>query len=148
MTISKIRVPLTVAFAHLPNVSVRVQAVYVPADPYAVQLRFPSSAGRADTTEWVFARSLLAQGMDPLALTPAGDGDITVGPAEADDYVEIVLHPHAPERTRLFARRDELSSFLANTYMKVPDEQEDHWIDWAGAWSWLRRCVLEAGGAV
>ncbi|GAA4931781.1 hypothetical protein HD597_012884 [Nonomuraea thailandensis] len=140
MTTSTIKVTLTVAFADLPNQSMRVTAIFEPSDPYAVQFRFPTSP------TWTFARNLLAEGLKSLAGGPVGEGDITIGPTEADDYVEIVLHPRSSKPTRLYARRDELGPFVAQAYKRVPDEREDDYIDWDGAWSALRRQTLDAGG--
>lgn len=147
MSTSKIRTTLTVAFAHRGNQSVRIKAIYEPNDPYAVHLAFPSPTGRRELI-WTFARSLLVHGMRQQQTEgPVGEGDITVGPAEARNYVEIVLHPFGRATTRLYARRDELTSFVAQSYKRVPDEQEDDWIDWREAWSWLHRCVLQGGAA-
>jgi hypothetical protein len=139
MITSRIKATLTVAFAHLPNQSWTVRAVYKPSDPYAVQFHFPASP------TWTFARNLLAEGLKSAGGS-VGEGDITVGPTEANDYVEIVLYPRSPKPTRLFARRDELGEFVAQTYKKVPDERENAWIDWKDAWSELHRHRQDAGG--
>ncbi|WP_157255060.1 SsgA family sporulation/cell division regulator [Nonomuraea typhae] len=140
MSTSQIRTTWTVAFAHVANQASRVKVVYDPADPYAVHLHFPSPTGRSAIV-WTFARDLLEQGLAQHRPDPVGLGDVTVGPAEADDYIEITLHPRRPEAVRLFARRDEATSFVAQIYRRVPDQHEDEWIDWS---AWLTEVL---GGA-
>ncbi|MDP9850331.1 hypothetical protein J2853_009627 [Streptosporangium lutulentum] len=134
---------MTVCFADRPNQGFKARAVYELTDPYAVQLQFPSPSGTG-AIAWTFARDLLVQVVHPTCVKPVGEGDIRFGPAEAEDYIEIVLHPTGPQPSKLYARRDELTSFITQTYKRVPDGGEDDWIDWSAAWSRLQMLL---GGA-
>uniref|UniRef100_UPI003F496F29 SsgA family sporulation/cell division regulator n=1 Tax=Streptosporangium sp. CA-256172 TaxID=3240076 RepID=UPI003F496F29 len=128
MSATQVRTALMVCFADRPNQAFKARALYELADPYAMQLQFPSPSGMS-ATSWTFARSLLAQALGPLSAGPTGEGDVAISPAEAENYLSIVLHPHGPAPCRLYARREELAAFLAETYRRVPAGREDAWLD-------------------
>ncbi|MBG0828209.1 SsgA family sporulation/cell division regulator [Planomonospora sp. ID67723] len=138
MSTSQIRTTLQVCFVDRPNQAFTARAVYELTDPYAVQLHFPAPGGTSAVI-WTFARDLLVRGLDEAGRWPLGQGDVSIGPAETGDYVEITLFPHGPAPRKLFARRDELTSFVAQIYRRVPNGREDEWIDWSAAWSRLYR---------
>lgn len=144
MNTTPIQNRLTVAFAHPTSRAVRMDAVYDPRDPYAVHLHIPPPSGGRPMV-LTFARTLLLRGLDWTLRSPIGEGAITIGPAEAHDYVEITDNAYGPQPVRFYANRDELTRFATQTYKKVPDQREDDWIAWDTAWMWLHRCVL--GGA-
>src|ERR1700760_4571413 len=56
-------------------------------DPYAIRMAF--HVGTAEPVEWIFARDLLAAGLDG----PAGDGDVRVWPSDngGDGVLNISL---------------------------------------------------------
>src|SRR5258708_34567279 len=56
-------------------------------DPYAIRMAF--HVGTDDPVEWIFARDLLAEGLDCVA----GDGDVRVWPSTAAhrDVLNLVL---------------------------------------------------------
>src|SRR5215212_1262561 len=77
--VSQVRTAVTLRLV-VPRADVLLDAVlrYDRDDPYAVQLSFPTSPGR-DAIEWIFARSLVAEGLS----MPAGDGDVRIWPSPA-----------------------------------------------------------------
>ncbi|MEU5388258.1 SsgA family sporulation/cell division regulator [Kitasatospora cineracea] len=88
-----------------------------PADPYA-DLPTEPSPGPADGVEWVFARQLLAAGLD----LPSGEGDVHVRPALG---TRTVVELRSPEGVALlqFDRAD-LRRFLWHSYLAVPEGRE------------------------
>jgi Streptomyces sporulation and cell division protein, SsgA len=110
---------------------------YSGRDPYAVRMAF--HVGTDEPVEWIFARDLLAAGID----SRQGEGDVQVWPsarscAETDDLdviggaegavLNIELsspfgqaHFEAPARA--------MSAFLRRTYQIVPAGQESDYID-------------------
>ncbi|WAL71979.1 SsgA family sporulation/cell division regulator [Kitasatospora sp. YST-16] len=88
-----------------------------PADPYA-DLPAEPSPGPADGVEWVFARQLLAAGLD----LPSGEGDVHVRPALG---TRTVVELRSPEGVALlqFDRAD-LRRFLWHSYLAVPEGRE------------------------
>ncbi|SRR5579871_1246128 len=112
---------------------------YSGADPYAVRMAF--HVGTDEPVEWIFARDLLAAGIE----SPQGEGDVRVWPsprscAEADDadgcaapgaggiVLNIVLsspfgkaHFEAPARA--------MAAFIRRTYQIVPPGKESEFID-------------------
>ncbi|MFI1519395.1 SsgA family sporulation/cell division regulator [Kitasatospora cineracea] len=92
-----------------------------PADPYADLPAEPSPGpadGPADGVEWVFARQLLAAGLD----LPSGEGDVHVRPALG---TRTVVELRSPEGVALlqFDRAD-LRRFLWHSYLAVPEGRE------------------------
>jgi Streptomyces sporulation and cell division protein, SsgA len=108
---------------------------YNGSDPYAVRMAF--HVGTDEPVEWIFARDLLAAGIE----TRQGEGDVQVWPsascAEADDtdpaegdtkVLNIELsspfgqaHFEAPAQA--------MSAFLQRTYQIVPAGKESTFID-------------------
>ncbi|WP_187451808.1 SsgA family sporulation/cell division regulator [Streptomyces parvus] len=83
---------------------------HLPDDPLAVRLDFaPTGGPEQSAATWVFARSLLAEGI----ITPVGDGDVRVRPGDAyETHIELrPVHGHCLVRFRTAALR----SFLART---------------------------------
>ncbi|OYP13386.1 sporulation and cell division protein SsgA [Streptomyces sp. FBKL.4005] len=97
---------------------------YSAADPYAVRLSLGAPA--APPVDWVFARSLLAQGLS----RPTGSGDVVVFPERRyrPDAIRILL------RTRAGAALLEVSgtvvtAFLQRAHAVVPPGTEHRHID-------------------
>lgn len=97
---------------------------YTAADPYAVCLSL--GAPTAPSVDWVFARSLLTQGLH----RPTGRGDVVVFPRrpQTPDSIRVLL------RTRAGAALLEVASapvtaFLRRTEALVPPGTEHHHID-------------------
>ncbi|MBB2742894.1 UNVERIFIED_ORG: hypothetical protein FHR35_002716 [Microbispora rosea subsp. rosea] len=118
---SQVRTRLTLWNVDRPEEPIVATAVYSPADPYAMRLSFPGLG-----EPWTFARALLAEGLEE----PVGDGDVRIAPAEAEDWIEIVLFSGQPRECRLFAPRDQVTSFVDRCFRLVPLGREDEWIDW------------------
>lgn len=97
---------------------------YVPADPYAVTVRF-SSGGQ--TVPWTFARDLLARGRSG----PAGVGDVQARPdVDRDGFAVTVLELQSQEGMfTARARTSEVGAFLARTFEAVPDGAESGQVD-------------------
>ena len=94
-------------------------------DPYAVHLSFPTSPGR-DPIEWIFARSLLADGL----IAPAGDGDVRIWPAPEDRTGPVFVELRSPSGRALFALpRPVLTGFLARCHALVPPGTEAGHLD-------------------
>ena len=87
---------------------------YSTDDPYAIRMAF--HVGTDEPVEWIFARDLLATGLDG----PAGEGDVRVWPAAPFGHA----HFEAP----LIATAD----FLARTYEVIGAGQEGGFIDLDG----------------
>jgi Streptomyces sporulation and cell division protein, SsgA len=92
-------------------------------DPYAIRMAF--HAGLDDPVEWIFARDLLAAGLQ----TPVGEGDVRVWPGPRGlDMLNISLSSpfgQAHFETSLSA----LSGFLRLSFEVVPLGQEGDFID-------------------
>ncbi|GGS84469.1 hypothetical protein GCM10010156_48850 [Planobispora rosea] len=130
MSTSRIRTTLQVCLADQPNRVFTARAFYELTDPYAVHIDFPPPPGAPDNV-WTFDRELLATALDPTRKGVVGAGNIRFTEAEATDYLAIILHP-GPQACRLYARRDELTSFLAQTTRRIPLGSEADWAeaDW------------------
>ncbi|MGW4804838.1 SsgA family sporulation/cell division regulator [Kitasatospora sp. NPDC004272] len=77
----------------------------------------------ADGVEWVFARQLLAAGLD----LPSGEGDVHVRPALGQ---RTVVELRSPEGVALLQfDRTELRRFLWHSYLVVPEGQELQHLD-------------------
>ncbi|MFK0194710.1 SsgA family sporulation/cell division regulator [Kitasatospora sp. NPDC090308] len=96
-----------------------------PADPDGTALDLPAlpvgpptAAGPAEGVEWVFARQLLASGID----LPSGEGDVHIRPALG---ARTVVELRSPEGVALLQfDRVELRRFLWHSYLAVPEGQE------------------------
>ncbi|KJK56127.1 SsgA family sporulation/cell division regulator [Saccharothrix sp. ST-888] len=107
-----------------------VRLTYSSGDPLAVHAYFPAEYSLEPTTttdpeevEWVFARQLLAAGID----MPAGLGDVRVMPMSSET-VAVELHSAEGKALLLVERRD-LSHFLWHTYRVVPVGQEHEYVN-------------------
>ncbi|MFI7632448.1 SsgA family sporulation/cell division regulator [Microbispora rosea] len=111
-----------------PAVPITARLHYNAHDPYAVLLAFPGPSGTCkDGITWQFARTLLFDGMDK----PAGECDIRIEPAEAEDWVTFTLHPLVEGAgLALHAPREVVAKFLARTFEAVPMGGEASRIDW------------------
>lgn len=103
-------VPLVASFA------------YATSDPYAVRAAF--HVGPGEPVEWIFARSLLADGVK----APAGHGDVLVWPSGDGQVLSISLV--SPFGEALFeAPACDIADFLAITYRLVPAGSEPGHVD-------------------
>jgi hypothetical protein len=102
--------------------------VYSRQDPYAIRVAF--HVGLQEPVEWVFARDLLAGGLE----SHQGLGDVEVWPSAVSQHgtpggvlnIELnspfgYAHFEAPAR--------EVSDFLRRTYQIVPADRESDHID-------------------
>lgn len=93
---------------------------YDTSDPYAVRATF--LAGE-DSVEWVFARELLAAGVDQ----PVGDGDVHVWPRSPDVVLIALTSPDG--KAVLAAPMAEVAGFVARTYELVAAGDEPRHVD-------------------
>jgi hypothetical protein len=121
---------------------------YSGSDPYAVRMAF--HVGTDEPVEWIFARDLLAAGIE----SRQGEGDVQVWPspmscAETDD-LDVIGAAATPEpqeardtggrvlnielsspfgQAHFEAPAQAMSAFLARSYQIVPAGQESSYID-------------------
>ena len=115
---------------------------YSGSDPYAVRMAF--HVGTDEPVEWIFARDLLAAGID----SRHGEGDVQVWPspvsvAETSD-LEVIGAAESPGipgkvlnielsspfgQAHFEAPAEAMSAFLQRTYQIVPAGQESRYID-------------------
>ncbi|WP_369387322.1 SsgA family sporulation/cell division regulator [Streptomyces sp. CG1] len=93
---------------------------YSTDDPLAVFVDFPAEAAlEGEEVSWVFARTLLDQGLR----APAGHGDVQIWPY---GRTRTVLEFHSPHGLALLQfPASALRRFLLRTYAVVPAGQED-----------------------
>jgi Streptomyces sporulation and cell division protein, SsgA len=110
---------------------------YSGSDPYAVRMAF--HVGTDEPVEWIFARDLLAAGIE----SRQGEGDVQVWPspmscAEADGPDEIketagkILNIELSSpfgQAHFEAPAQAMSAFLKRTYQIVPPGRESSYID-------------------
>jgi hypothetical protein len=115
---------------------------YSGSDPYAVRMAF--HVGTDEPVEWIFARDLLAAGIE----SRQGDGDVQVWPSAvsvADTGDLDLIGTAEPQRTPgkvlnielsspfgqacFEAPAEAMSAFLQRTYQIVPAGQESRFID-------------------
>ena len=100
---------------------------YRDDDPYAIRMSF--HVGMEDPVEWLFARDLLAVGMQ----TPVGDGDVRVWPAPPGDGDVLNISLSSPFGQAHFeASLAAVTGFLRRTYEVVPLGRESDFIDLEG----------------
>ena len=93
-------------------------------DPYAIRMAF--HVGADDPVEWIFARDLLAAGLN----RPAGDGDVRVWPSVAAHRDVLNLSLSSPFGQAHFeAPLTALTGFLLRTFEVVPAGREGEFID-------------------
>ncbi|MGW0546223.1 SsgA family sporulation/cell division regulator [Streptomyces altiplanensis] len=97
---------------------------YDRAEPFAVRMTFPPPATLEGVeVSWMFARDLLATGVD----TRAGLGDVRVRPY---GYGRTVLEFHAAEGTAMIhVRTADLHRFLRRAHAVVPAGDEHLHLD-------------------
>lgn len=93
---------------------------YGTADPLAVIALFDT--GEGEPVRWVFARDLLANGLDHRV----GEGDISVWPALDDDgAISVRMRLQSPDGSAVIeADASEIERFLAQTWKLVPQGGE------------------------
>lgn len=99
--------------------------LYDPGDPYAVRIRFEGDEP-GHTVTWLFARDLLAAGLDE----PVGLGDVRIWPWSSPRGQFIALSLSSPEGSALYeAPRNVLARFLRRSYAAVPRGREGDQLD-------------------
>jgi Streptomyces sporulation and cell division protein, SsgA len=97
---------------------------YSAEDPYAIRMAF--HVGTDEPVEWIFARDLLAVGLEG----PAGEGDVQVWPGEDEDGEVLNIALSSPFGEAQFeAPRDSTAAFLARTYEVVAPGHESEYVD-------------------
>ena len=96
-------------------------------DPYAIRMSF--HVGLDDPVEWLFARDLLAVGVQ----APTGDGDVRVWPTSEADRDVLNISLSSPFGQAHFeASLAAVSAFLRRTYEVVPLGREADFVDVEG----------------
>lgn len=96
-------------------------------DPFAVSMAF--HVGADDPVEWIFARGLLAEGME----RPAGEGDVHAWPTDSRDGGLLNIALSSPFGEALFeAPAATIAAFLQRTYDAVPPGREGDHVDIEG----------------
>jgi Streptomyces sporulation and cell division protein, SsgA len=108
---------------------------YSGSDPYAVRMAF--HVGTDEPVEWIFARDLLAAGIE----SRQGEGDVHVWPSPASSDLDLTGAPESGEKVlnielsspfgqaHFEAPAQAMSAFLRRTYQIVPAGQETSHID-------------------
>ena len=101
---------------------------YSREDPYAIRIAF--HVGLDEPVEWIFARNLLALGIEDRE----GLGDVHVWPSDGieDDAPGGVLNIELSSpfgQAHFEAPAKEISDFLRRTYQIVPAGKESDYID-------------------
>jgi Streptomyces sporulation and cell division protein, SsgA len=100
---------------------------YSAEDPYAIRMAF--HVGTDEPVEWIFARELLAAGLD----APAGEGDVRIWPA--DDGGEGILNialSSPSGRAHFEAPITATAKFVARTFGVIAAGQESDFVDLDG----------------
>ncbi len=112
---------------------------YSGSDPYAVRMAF--HVGTDEPVEWIFARDLLAAGIEsrqgegdvqvwPSSVSCAEDDDLDViGLAETGDKVLNIELSSPFGRAHFEAPAQAISAFLRRTYQIVPPGRESSYFD-------------------
>lgn len=97
---------------------------YCADDPYAVKMAF--HVGTDEPVEWIFARELLAAGLE----APAGEGDVQVWPQDGDasDILNIALSSPFGE-AHFQAPKSATAEFLRSTYQIIPEGSETDFLN-------------------
>jgi len=123
-------------------VSLVASMYYDGSDPYAVRMAF--HVGTDEPVEWIFARDLLAAGIE----SRQGEGDVHVWPSPTScaetDGLDVIGSAEAPEvsgtvlnielsspfgQAHFEAPAQAMSAFLKRTYQIVAAGQESSFID-------------------
>jgi hypothetical protein len=106
------------------DVPLTASLYYRGDDPYAIRMAF--HVGMDDPVEWIFARDLLAAGID----RPAGEGDVRVWPGIGASRELLNIALSSPFGQAHFeAPIAALTGFLLRTYEVVPPGCEGDFID-------------------
>lgn len=104
--------------------SVPVVLRYDAVDPFAVHLCFQTGPSR--DVRWVFARTLLADGL----LARAGDGDVRVWPGTPTIEDALLVELESPSgHARFEVSATVVAEFLDATYELVPSGRESGRVD-------------------
>ena len=97
---------------------------YCADDPYAIKMSF--HVGTDEPVEWIFARELLAAGLE----AKAGEGDVQVWPEDSPgaDILNITLSSPFGE-AHFEAPLSHTAEFLRSTYGIIPVGAESGYID-------------------
>jgi len=97
---------------------------YSADDPYAIRMAF--HVGTDEPVEWIFARELLAAGLESLT----GEGDVTVWPEDVEgaDILNIALSSPFGE-AHFEAPLSATAEFLKSTYGIIPTGSESDFMD-------------------
>jgi hypothetical protein len=98
---------------------------YCADDPYAIKMSF--HVGTDEPVEWIFARELLATGLE----SSAGEGDVKVWPEDSSsdpDILNIALSSPFGE-AHFEAPLSATAEFLRSTYGIIPEGSEGDFID-------------------
>ncbi len=97
---------------------------YRADDPYAIKMSF--HVGTDEPVEWIFARELLAAGIEG----PAGEGDVQVWPGDGEDADILNIALSSPFGEAHFqAPVGSTAEFLRSTYGIIPAGSESDFID-------------------
>jgi hypothetical protein len=97
---------------------------YCADDPYAIKMAF--HVGTDEPVEWIFARELLATGLE----TAAGEGDVRVWPDEPADADILNIALSSPFGEAHFeAPLNATAEFLRSTYGIIPAGAESGYVD-------------------
>ncbi|MHA5055072.1 SsgA family sporulation/cell division regulator [Streptomyces sp. SD15] len=101
---------------HEMSLPVSMRLRYEPSDPYVVRASF-TAVESDETVEWIIGRDLLIDGLEG----PAGEGDISIWPADGPDRCDSYILLNPPAGTALLkARAQEIKTFLQETEALVP----------------------------
>ena len=102
-----------------------VASLYYSADdPYAIRMAF--HVGTDEPVEWIFARDLLAVGLEG----PAGEGDVQVWPSEDQGRELLSIALSSPFGEAHFeAPRASTAAFLSRTYEVIAPGHESDFVD-------------------
>ncbi|WP_369240079.1 SsgA family sporulation/cell division regulator [Streptomyces sp. R21] len=122
---------IDVTAAGRPPIPLPAEFRYERSDPYAVCLAL--GAPTTASVDWVFARSLLAEGLR----RPAGIGDVQVTPRRhsaaghpsPSDTVRILLRTRDGAAATLEVRASAVTAFLRRTDVMVAPGTEHHHLD-------------------
>ncbi|MET8403613.1 SsgA family sporulation/cell division regulator [Streptomyces sp900116325] len=127
------KLPLTsvmcavMAYVSVPEevpVPLSAELHYALTDPYAVRLSL--GAPEAKPVNWVFARSLLAEGLR----RPAGMGDVLISPnRDSRPHSTCIVLRSAAGAALIEIAVGEIVAFLKHTFMLVPSGEETLHID-------------------
>ena len=106
------------------SVPVVASLFYSADDPYAIRVVF--EVGTDEPVEWIFARDLLAVGIEG----PAGQGDVQVWPADSDDRELLNIALSSPFGEAHFeVPRSSAAAFLIRTYEVIAPGRETDYVD-------------------